>query len=71
MRKRFYSKQRSRVTKRRARKEHTCKECYGDISPREEYYEISYEGDDAQYHTVRVCENCWEGSPLFAELRES
>ena len=60
--KRFWSKEGSRVTRRKARILHYCEECLGTISPKEEYYEISYEGDDFQWHTVRICENCWEGS---------
>ena len=56
----FWSRKGSRVTKRKARKEHECGECYGTISPGEEYYEIAYKSDYLQWYTARVCVDCWD-----------
>jgi len=68
--KQFWSKAGSRVTKRKARISHNCEECFTTISPKQEYYEVSYEGEDFQWHTVRICEDCWEGSPLYARKKD-
>jgi len=59
--KQFYSHQGSRVTERKATKEHECVECGGIIEAGEDYYEITYEGEDCGHHTVRVCFQCWSG----------
>ena len=52
------SKQGNRVTLRKARIYHECEECGADIKPKEDYLEITYVGDDYEYHTVRICKDC-------------
>jgi hypothetical protein len=43
---------------RKANKEHECKECEASILPNEEYLEVTFMGDDFEYHTIRICKNC-------------
>lgn len=55
------------AVKRKARKYHECGECGGTIHPNEEYYVITYIGDDAEHHTFKICEECWDGMPMEAK----
>lgn len=52
------------VIKRKATRYHECDDCNCDIKIGEEYYVITYRGDDWNWHTVRICERCWVGREL-------
>lgn len=53
-----YSKQGSKVTLRKAKKYHKCEECNITIKPKEEYLEVTFNGKDFKYHTIRICKEC-------------
>jgi hypothetical protein len=51
------------TVKRKARKHHACTQCYRDIRPNEEYYQLNYYEGNKHYP---ICENCWKGPKLSA-----
>lgn len=54
------------MVKRKARKTHECNDCGCMIYVNEEYYVITYKGDDFGFHTAKLCEGCWSGKELSA-----
>jgi transcription elongation factor Elf1 len=62
----FKSKSGSHVNKRKARIYHECSDCGCSIQVNEEYYVITYIDEYEEFHTIKVCENCWKGSQMDA-----
>jgi len=56
--KKWNSENGSKCTLRKARNYHECEECGATIEPKEDYLEVTYMGDDYEYHTIRICKNC-------------